>query len=136
MSTAATAPVTGVVFRFLGPLEVEVGGKTLQLGGQKQRALLALLLIHAGEVVATDRLVDELWGERPPRTATTSLQNFVAQLRKVLPADLLVTKAPGYLLRAGPDQIDAARFEELVRMARTQDAAGRAETLCEALDLW
>jgi DNA-binding SARP family transcriptional activator len=80
--------------------------------------------------------VDELWGERPPKTATTSLQNFVAQLRKVLPADLLVTRSPGYLLRVSSDLIDAGRFEQLVRKARAEDAAGRAATLREALDLW
>jgi DNA-binding SARP family transcriptional activator len=136
MSAVTTSPAADVAFRLLGPLEVEVGGKPLQLGGQKQRALLALLLIHAGEVVPTDRLVDELWGERPPRTATTSLQNFVGQLRKVLPADLLVTKAPGYLLRISPDQVDVDRFEQLVRTARTQDAAARVKALREALDLW
>src|SRR4029450_5327648 len=102
MTAVTTSPAADVAFRLLGPLEVEVGGKPLQLGGPRQRALLALLLIHAGEVVPTDRLVDELWGERPPRTATTSLQNFVGQLRKVLPPDLLVTRSPGYLLRAAP----------------------------------
>ena len=64
-------------FRILGPLEVVRDGVPLQLGGQKQRALLAILLLRANEVVATDRLVDELWGEQPPRTATTSLQNSI-----------------------------------------------------------
>jgi DNA-binding SARP family transcriptional activator len=135
MTSAMGAPAE-IAFRLLGPLEVEVGGAMLPLGGQKQRALLALLLIHAREVVPTDRLVDELWGERPPKTATTSLQNFVAQLRKVLPADVLVTRSPGYLLRVGPDQLDLWRFEHLVRKARAEDAAHRADTLREALDLW
>jgi DNA-binding SARP family transcriptional activator len=134
--TSATGAPAEIAFRLLGPLEVEVGGATLPLGGHKQRALLALLLIHAREVLPTDRLVDELWGERPPKTATTSLQNFVAQLRKVLPAGLLVTRAPGYVLRASPDQVDAVRFEQLVRTARTQDAASRVEMLRQALDLW
>jgi DNA-binding SARP family transcriptional activator len=134
--TSATSAPAEIAFRLLGPLEVEVGGAALPLGGQKQRALLALLLIHAGEVVPTDRIVDELWSERPPKTATTSLQNFVAQLRKVLPADLLVTRSPGYLLRVSSDLIDAGRFEQLVRKARAEDAAGRAATLREALDLW
>ncbi len=134
--TSATSAPAEVAFRLLGPLEVEVGGAALPLGGQRKRALLALLLIHAGEVVPTDRLVDELWGERPPKTATTSLQNFVGQLRRVLPADLLVTRSPGYVLRASPDQIDYVRFEQLVRKARAEDAAQRAKTLREALDLW
>ena len=73
-------------FRILGPLEVVNDGGPLALGGQKQRALLALLLLNAREVVSTERLVGELWGEQPPQTATTSLQNLVSQLRKVLPA--------------------------------------------------
>ena len=71
-------------FRILGPLEVMSTSGALALGGQKQRALLGLLLVRAGEVVATERLVDQLWGEQPPRTATTSLQNLVSQLRKLL----------------------------------------------------
>ncbi len=71
-------------FRILGPLEVIDEGKAVALGGQKQRALLAILLISAGEVVSTDRLLAELWGEHPPRTAREALQNLVSQLRKVL----------------------------------------------------
>ena len=74
-------------FRLLGPLEVSRGGDLLELGGPKQRALLALLLLDAGRVVSTDRLIDALWGEQPPRTAATSLQNFVSQLRKLLGPD-------------------------------------------------
>jgi DNA-binding SARP family transcriptional activator len=69
-------------FRILGPLEAVEDGRPLALGGQKQRALLALLLLDAGRVVSVDRIVDALWGERPPRTAPTSLQNFVSHLRK------------------------------------------------------
>ena len=89
-------------FRLLGPLEVRGEGGPVQLGGPKQRALLALLLVDAGRAVSTDRLIDALWGEQPPRTAATSLQNFVSQLRKQLGPDLLVTKPPGYLLRVDP----------------------------------
>ena len=86
-------------FRILGPLEAVGDDGPVALGGQKQRALLALLLMHSGEVVATERLVTELWGERPPKTATTSLKNFVSQLRKLLGPETLETKAPGYVLR-------------------------------------
>ena len=98
----------------LGPLEVARDGAPLPLGGQKQRALLALLLLNAGDVVSTDRIADTLWGDEPPRTVVASLQNFVAQLRKVLGADVLVqvtrTVHPGFGLsfdlgaraRAGP----------------------------------
>src|SRR5206468_1062927 len=86
----------GFEFRLLGPLEVRSDGEPLQLGGPKERALLALLLIDAGRAVSTDRLIDALWGERPPATAQTSLQNFVSQLRKHLGPDLVITKPPGY----------------------------------------
>src|SRR5690348_16315649 len=107
-SKRGAAPVASapVEFRLLGPLEIAQDGDLLRPAGQKQRALVALLLIHAGEVVSADRLVDELWGEAPPRTAPTSLQNFVAQLRKVLPPGVLVTQAPGYLLRVDEDRFD------------------------------
>src|SRR5258706_7577850 len=86
-------------FRILGPLEV-VGddGVPLALGGTKQRALLAVLLLRAGEVVSSEALVLALWGEEAPRTATPSLQNSISQLRKLLGADLLQTRAPGHVL--------------------------------------
>jgi DNA-binding SARP family transcriptional activator len=129
-------PAGAICFRLLGPLEVEVDGAPLALGGHKQRALLALLLIHARKVVPTDRLVDELWGEHPPRTATTSLQNFVSQLRKALPGDVLLTTPPGYMIRASAEAIDAARFERLVADARGEGAKRRAALLREALALW
>src|SRR5213596_371542 len=101
-------------FRILGPLEAAAGDRPLVLGGQKQRALLALLLLDAGRVVSTDRLVNALWGEDPPRTAATSLQNFVSQLRKLIGTDVLVTKPPGYILRIEPEQLDLGRFQRLV----------------------
>src|SRR5262249_32930414 len=108
----------------------------LALGGQKQRALLALLLVHAGEVVATERLVTELWGERPPKTATTSLQNFVSQLRKLLGPELLETRPPGYVLRIDRARFDFARFEALVAQARRAEPQERARVIREALALW
>ena len=123
-------------FRILGPLDAVGDDGPVALGGQKQRALLALLLVHAGEVVATERLVTELWGERPPKTATTSLQNFVSQLRKLLGSERLETKPPGYVLRVDPGHFDLARFEQLVSTARGAGAAERAKLLREALALW
>jgi DNA-binding SARP family transcriptional activator len=123
-------------FRILGPLEVVDGGGPLALGGQKQRALLGLLLMRAGQVVATDRLIDQLWGEHPPRTATTSLQNFVSQLRKLLGPDVLVTRPPGYSLVIDADSLDLGRFERLLAEARGADAGDRAAKLREALALW
>ena len=123
-------------FRILGPLEVGSNGSQLPLGGQKQRALLAALVVRANQAVSTDRLIDDLWGDSPPRTAATSLQNFVSQLRKVIGADLLLTTAPGYMLKVDADQIDAARFERLLQEAREGSAEMRAEHLTEALALW
>ncbi len=123
-------------FRILGPLEVVGDGGPVPLAGQKLRTLLGALLVHAGEVVSTDRLVDELWGEHPPKTATTSLQNMVSQLRKALGADVLVTRPPGYALEVEPGQVDAARFERLVAEARGAPAQERARLLRDALALW
>jgi DNA-binding SARP family transcriptional activator/class 3 adenylate cyclase len=123
-------------FRILGPLEVMKDGRPLALGGQKQRALLALLLLDAGRVVSVDRIVDALWGERPPRTAPTSLQNFVSHLRKVLGANVLVTQPPGYLLRIGREQLDLECFLALVDAARQLAGQERAAKLRQALTLW
>ena len=123
-------------FRILGPLEVLDGEEVLHLGGQKQRALLAILLLDPNRVVSTDRIVDALWGEQPPRTAATSLQNFVSQLRKLLGPETLVTKPPGYELRLAGEQLDLQRFRRLVDEARGEPPEERAERLRLALALW
>jgi DNA-binding SARP family transcriptional activator len=127
-------------FRVLGPLEVHDGERMLSLGGAKQRAVLAILLLRADQVVSSDRLIDELWGERPPRTAVGSLQAYISRLRKVLPGHTLLSEGHGYRLVAGEDQIDARRFEQLVNDARESRAGGdprRASTLLRnALSLW
>ena len=111
-------------------------GTPLVLGGQKQRAVLALLLLRANRVVSTDFLVDALWGDNPPRTATTSLQNSISALRKVLGPAALVTRSPGYMLVVADEASDLAQFEGLVAQARTLPPDGRADTLREALALW
>jgi DNA-binding SARP family transcriptional activator len=129
------SPVT-LDFRILGPLEVEGESGSVSLGGPRQRALLAVLLLEAGRVVPTDRLVDLLWGEEAPRTATTSLQNAVSQLRKVLGAELVETRPPGYVLRVETGQIDAGRFERALRGARAEPPARRSELLRDALAMW
>src|SRR2546425_897141 len=85
----------GLDYRVLGPLEVRDGERSLPLAGAKQRALLALLLVNANHVVSRDRLIDQLWGEQPPDTAVTSLQVYVSRLRKLLPAETLLTRPPG-----------------------------------------
>ena len=131
-------------FRLLGPLEVEQEGRLLVLGSAKQRALLAILSLRANEVVSRDRLIDELWGERPPASALHSLDVYVSRLRKTLQANggerLLVTRAGGYLLRLEPEQLDLTRFERLLEEGRRALAAGNyaraAERLSEALALW
>jgi DNA-binding SARP family transcriptional activator len=123
-------------FRILGPLEVEGDRGPIVLGGQQQRSLLTVLLLEAGRVVPTDRLVDLLWGEAAPRTATTSLQNAISRLRRELGAELLETRSPGYLLRVDPDQVDAHRFERQLRDARRAEPEERRELLQSALELW
>ncbi len=124
-------------FRILGPLEVvDDDGRPVDLGGPRQRALLAALLVRANTLVSTERLVDELWGESAPKTATTSLHNAVSQLRRLLGAETLVTRAPGYVLRVEEGQLDAARFEQLLREARGAPAQERERRLREALALW
>ncbi|HSS72469.1 MAG TPA: BTAD domain-containing putative transcriptional regulator [Gaiellaceae bacterium] len=123
-------------YRILGPVEVADETGPISLGGQRQRALLGLLLLNAGRVVSTDRIVDQLWGEEPPKAALASLQNFVSQLRRLLGAHALLTKRPGYLLQVEPAQLDLLRFERLVTEARAEPAERRSQLLREALSLW
>jgi DNA-binding SARP family transcriptional activator/tetratricopeptide (TPR) repeat protein len=129
-------------FRILGPLEVLDEGRVVALGGSKQRALLALLLLHANETLSPDRLIDELWGQGPPATAAKTLQVHISRLRKALAADdgPVVTRAHGYELKLDPESFDAHRFEQLVGHGRRALAAGRPEqavaTLQAALALW
>ena len=123
-------------FRILGSLEVVGEDGRIPLGGRKQRSLLGALVIRAGRVVSTDRLLDERWGAQPPKTATTSLQNMVSQLRKLLGPEVLMTRPPGYVLQVEPDQVDAVRFERLVAEARGLPAGERSKRIAEALALW
>ncbi len=112
-------------------------GRPLELKRRKQRSLLALLLLHAGEVVSTDRLVDELWAGKPPKAAIGSLQNLVSDLRKGLGRDAVRTRQPGYALDVDPDQVDLHRFQRLVaKAAEGGDAERRSALLREALGLW
>src|SRR5689334_6984481 len=102
-------------FLVLGPLEVRSGGAPLPLRSAKQRALLAVFLLHVDEVVSSDRLIEAVWPEKPPGSATNLLQVHVSQLRKLLGRPgLLVTSPPGYVLRVAPAQLDSARFEQLL----------------------
>jgi DNA-binding SARP family transcriptional activator/streptogramin lyase len=127
-------------FRLLGHLRID--GASEEIRGLKLRALLAFLLIHAGEVVSTDRLVDAVWGESPPATATSIVHGYVRKLRAALvdsPARL-ITQAPGYLLELDDAELDIRVFERLADEGRDALLAGDAETaralLAEALELW
>ena len=134
-------------FRLLGPLEVFDEGQSIRVGHGKRRSLLALLLLHPNEVISSERLIDELWGERPPATAAKSLHVYVSQLRRELGRDppganggVLVTRGNGYAARVGTDDLDTRRFERALAgglRALDADDAGRASaTLAEALAMW
>ena len=129
-------------FRILGPLEVWHDGDPVPLAGATQRGLLGILLLQRGEVVAADRLMDDLWGEDQPASGVTALHVRVSQLRKALgPAgDALVTRAPGYALMVPPDELDLGRFEHLFadgeRALDDGDPAAALARLREALALW
>jgi len=129
-----------LAFRILGPFEVVDGDRPVVLGGPKLQALLAVLLVHRGEVVSTDRLIDALWGERASGTAAKTVQVYVSNLRKALGDGLLVTRGHGYLLQTEAGQVDSDRFEALVAEGRgaleAGDARGGAARLREALALW
>ena len=135
-------------FRLLGPFEVvDDGGTALPIGGRRQRAVLAILAGHVGEVVSIDRLVDDLWGDDPPRAAVPTVQAYVSRLRRVLGAaasapggDVLVSRDPGYVLAVDRRSVDVVRFEELVGRGGAALSAGSprqaARALEEALSLW
>jgi DNA-binding SARP family transcriptional activator len=127
-------------FRLLGPVEVVTDGRPVSLPAAKPRALLAALLLSSNRVVSVDRLIDDLWGDQPPETATKALQGYVSQLRKVLGPDRLLTKPPGYSIRVEEGELDLERFERLLIEGRELLAAGdskaAAERLAEALELW
>ncbi|MFI7585646.1 BTAD domain-containing putative transcriptional regulator [Spongisporangium articulatum] len=134
-------------FRLLGQVELRRDGVRVELGGPKQRALLAALLLRAGRVVPLDRLVDDLWPDHPPARAAATVQVFVSNLRRALEPDrprgaaasVLVTAAPGYRLVVDPARVDAVRFAGLAadgRAARDDDPERAVELLGAAADLW
>jgi DNA-binding SARP family transcriptional activator/tetratricopeptide (TPR) repeat protein len=109
-------------FRLLGPLEVFENGRVLDLGGAKQRALLAVLLLHANRVVSSDQLLEALWGERPPDTAQKALQVYVSKLRKALGRDRILTKTRGYQAHVEEGELDLDRFQGLASEGRREEA--------------
>jgi DNA-binding SARP family transcriptional activator len=122
--------------RVLGPLEVVRDGRPVALSGQRQRAVLTLLVLHANRVVPVEVLLDRLWGEHPPPNATPSLHNAISQLRKLLGAQVVETRAPGYVLHVDPSALDVARFEQRLHEAGAAVLERRGELLREALGEW
>ena len=131
-------------FRLIGPLEVRHDGVEVPIAAPKQRVLIAVLALAAGEPVAAGRLIACLWGDNPPRSARNTLQNYVLRLRRTLTVDAepgpLVNSVAGYRLDVDADAVDVRRFRSLVRSARSTSAAGKSESaaaqLDEALRLW
>ncbi|MEP6909503.1 MAG: BTAD domain-containing putative transcriptional regulator [Actinomycetota bacterium] len=127
-------------FRILGPLEVRDGERAVELGRGRQRALLALLLLHPNEALSSERLVEELWGERAPPTAPKVIQNHVSNLRRSLGDGRLVTRGSGYALTVEKGELDVERFEDLLAEGRealhSGDPGRTADVLRDALKLW
>jgi DNA-binding SARP family transcriptional activator/tetratricopeptide (TPR) repeat protein len=126
--------------RILGPLQLEEGGRRIIIGGLRQRAVLASLVLHANEVVPSEQLLVDLWGEDAPPSAANALQAAISRVRRALPTGRLITKAPGYSLWILPEELDVSQFEQLVFEGREALAAGAAaqaaRTLSQALSLW
>ena len=124
-------------FQILGPLTVVDGDRDLTPARPKQRALLAMLLLHRKEVVPGAQLIEAIWGEEPPGTAQTALHGHISALRKLLGSDVIRTRPPGYLLQVPASAVDLARFETLITEARQRlDPEERSSRLREALALW
>jgi DNA-binding SARP family transcriptional activator len=125
--------------RILGPLEADAGSGPIPLGGAKQRAVLANLIVRANELIPAETLVDELWGEEPPERARSIIQTYISNLRRALGGDRIEWRPPGYVLRVDRSELDAARFDSLVREAKkalSADAGIALGNLEDALSLW
>jgi DNA-binding SARP family transcriptional activator len=129
-----------MLVRILGPLQVEDAGRRITISGARQRAVLADLLLHANEVVPSERLLVDLWSEDSPPSAANALQAAISRLRRVLPPGRLITTAPGYTLRLFPAELDVRQFEQLISDGRDALGAGApqeaARTFGQALSLW
>ena len=145
MAARVSSPSPSVDVRLLGPVEVEVAGSTVPIGAAKQRLILALLALRAGEMLSSDVLVDLIWGGRPPATATKALQVYISELRHRIEPDrsaptVIVSQPPGYRFGLDAGKTDLGRFEDLWERGRTaaagDDAERAARLLGEALGLW
>ncbi len=125
-------------FKVLGPLQVTLDDGPIPLGGPKQRAVLAHLIVRANDLVPADALIDQVWGDEPPEAARGTLHSYISHLRKALGAERIESRPPGYVLHVSSDELDAARFETLLGEARLANGSpGRAgNVLREALGLW
>src|SRR5438034_2628737 len=131
-------------FGILGATEVRDEARRVELPTGRARSLLALLILHTGEPVAAERIIDELWGEDPPRTAGTVVQGLISRLRRLLepgrakggPSAILKTAGTGYCLAIAPESIDANRFKGLLDRARAATPKERSEILADALGMW
>ncbi|MGH9274317.1 MAG: BTAD domain-containing putative transcriptional regulator, partial [Acidimicrobiales bacterium] len=136
--------INDISVRILGPIEIERGGRLIELSGRRERAVIALLLVNAGQVVSLDRMTEDLWDGAPPASAVTTLRAHVSRVRKALADggvdDLLVTRDAGYSLRVDALRIDATEFEEHATEGRRLLAEGEPEEAAHhlggALDLW
>lgn len=128
-----------VQVRLFGPLTALRDGQELGLGSPKQRALFAILLLHRGQAVSTDRLIDILWGDRPPRTAGHSLQVYVSELRQVLGSSVIRTERPGYIIDDSSIELDVDLFEQAAahgRAALHEGDRSAADLLESAVAMW
>lgn len=126
----------GLRYLLLGPLEIRDGATEVALHGGQQRKLLAILLLHEGEAVPSDRLIEELWAGKPPETAAKALQGYVSSLRKQLGPEVIETVGSCYRLQVAAEQVDVHEFEELLAEARPLDRGPATAKLQEALALW
>ena len=134
-ATPARAAIVALAIDVLGPVRVSLGGDSVEIAAKKPRALIAMLAMHAGQVVSTDALIDGLWGDEPPDTAVNALQVYVAGLRRSLGSERgrLRTRIPGYVLEIDRAAVDALRFEDAVTLS---DAGDDVSVLADALALW
>jgi DNA-binding SARP family transcriptional activator len=129
-----------IEYRVLGPLAVVVDGAEANLGGPRQRAVLAALLLRAGQVAPTSRLIDDVWGDDAPESAANLVQGYVSGLRKELGRQVIETRDPGYIMRVGHDSLDLRKFELLANEGNAALGRGDAQEACDqladALALW